>query len=126
MKFASKLLSGAGRPAAAPVLASAPSDDSFDSEDTLDSAAPAPAPSDDYFITDASALDSASPAAAPAAPPVAAPAAGLLPGGLPLQSAGPGVGPAALDFLSFVETGAPMPAVGALPCCWSTTREQLW
>ena len=71
-------------------------------EDTLDGAAPAPAPSDDYFITYASALDSASPAAAPDASPVAAPAAGPLSG--------------SLDFLSLVGTGAPMPGVGALAC----------
>ena len=82
--------------------APAPKDDSFDMEDTLDGAAPAPAPSDEYFITYASALDSASPAAAPDASPVAAPAAGPL--------SGP------LDFLSLVGTGAPMPGVGALAC----------
>ena len=89
-----------------------PSDDSIDTEDILDGATPASAPSDDYFITYASALDSASPAAAPAASPVATPAAGPL--------SGP------LDFLSLVGPGAPTPGVGALPCCQSTTQEQLW
>ena len=95
-----------------PVPAPVPSDDSYTTEDALDGAAPAPAPSDDYFITYASALDSALPAAAPAASPVAAPAAGPL--------SGP------LDFFSLVGTGAPMPAVGALPCCQSTTQKQSW
>ena len=97
-------------PAAAPVPAPAPSDDSFATVDILDGAGPALAPSDDYFITSASALDSASPAAAPSASPVAAPAAGPL------------FGP--LDFLSLA--GGPMTAVGVLPCCQSTAREQLW